>query len=267
MTRHRDPFGEEYIQEANARVAESFPKQGIWTGNQQLGAVLLNPQQEVQTIAGGASKVVNVPIGENTTLLKMDEWWFPHTWSLSLWAKNKKILPDNGAPLTTEAIIDFGVGGAMQTAEVDFARGVVLTLVANSITVRITRATPESEIFAQLAIGTRGPCGCPKRRLFRNLFIGAGGTSAIFPLPPFASQILITAGDDVPRPNMLDPLVFVDQVSALGLPAAVFQSTPLSIVTSAYGGKLDVLSDSMGVLIENTSLAAIRLNCQVDLGL
>jgi hypothetical protein len=261
----RDIFGGAQIQDSHARVAESFPKQGIWTGNQQLGAVLLNPQQEIQSLGSAVPKVVLVPIATNAMLLKMDEWWFPHTWSLSLWAKLTGVLPDDGgASLTTEAIINFGVGGAMQTVEVDFVRGVVLTLVANSISVRITRATRESEIFAQLALGTRGQCGCPQKHLFTNLEIGGGGgTSAVFPIPSFASNLVIGAGT---LGSIVDPLVFIEQIDVLGAPT-VIQSVPLSVVTGNYGGKVPILSDALRMRVRNTSAGPIRLNCHAELGL
>jgi hypothetical protein len=233
---------------ATVRTAESFPAHGNWTGSAQLGVIKLNNE-----------------LGPNQTLLKTDEWWHPHTWTLSLWTKKRNPLgpDDNASPLTTIVEVDFGAGGAMQTLKVDFVRGTMLTLPTNSIVVRVIRSSRDSEIYAQVAIGTRGPCGCPQLQLFRNQPVAAGGVSPLVEIPPFTSELRITRGT---LGNILDPLVFAEFSSTFGFPVGVIEATPLSVATGNYGGLLQIPSDAVAFQISNTSAAVVNVNVHARLG-
>jgi hypothetical protein len=233
---------------ATVRTAEAFPAHGNWTGSAQLGVIKLNNE-----------------LGPNQTLLKTDEWWHPHTWTLSLWTKkrNPQGPLDNAAPLTTTVEVDFGAGGATQTLKVDFVRGTMLTLPTNSIVVRVVKSSLDSEIYAQVAIGPRGPCGCPQFQLLRNQAVAAGGVSPLVEIPPFTSELRVTRGT---LGNILDPLVFVEFSRNFNAPPTIIESTPLSVVTGNYGGLLQIPSDAVAFQISNTSAAVVNVNVHARLG-
>jgi hypothetical protein len=105
---------------APAHVVTEEPKGGVWTGNNNLGY-----------------EVAFAPNADNRqTILKMPEWGFPETWTISLGiTESVPVDPAtfNGRNIT--AIIEFGVGGITQTIEVDWKLGTQITLVTNSLNV------------------------------------------------------------------------------------------------------------------------------------
>lgn len=105
---------------APSHVITEEPKTGVWSSNNNLGyEVAFSPNAD-----------------NRQTILKMPEWGFPQTWTISLGivdATPIDAINFNGRNIT--AIIEFGVGGTTQTIAVDWKQGSVITLVTNSINV------------------------------------------------------------------------------------------------------------------------------------
>lgn len=89
-------------------------KQGPWSGNNQLGI-----EREF------------APDSNNRqTILRLDEWGFPDIWTVSL-GMNEFTRTAGGFDVT--AVLEFGVGGAIQTVEIDWLTGASITLPMNSL--------------------------------------------------------------------------------------------------------------------------------------
>jgi hypothetical protein len=103
-----------------AHVICEEPKTGSWSRNSNLGL-----------------EIPFAPSADNRqTILKMPEWGFPETWTISLGISESApidLANFNGRNIT--AVIEFGVGGITQTISVDWKLGTQITLVTNSINV------------------------------------------------------------------------------------------------------------------------------------
>lgn len=98
-------------------------KRGPWTGNNQLGI-----QRKF------------APDDNNRqTILKLDEWGFPETWTLCLGLDFDHLqwnpTPGFSASFDVTAVIDFGIGGVMQTVEMDWVNGASIVLPMNAVNV------------------------------------------------------------------------------------------------------------------------------------
>lgn len=109
---------------ASQAVSVISPKTGPWTGNNQLG---------IQRAFGPDEN-------NRQTILKLDEWGFPELWTLALgldFAANLWV-PSGGpsaAFFDVTAIIEFGVGGVIQTCEIDWVNGTSIVLPMNALNV------------------------------------------------------------------------------------------------------------------------------------
>jgi hypothetical protein len=108
-------------------AADAIPvipaKRGPWTGNNQLGI-----QRKF------------APDNNNRqTILKLDEWGFPETWTLALGLDfdHTQWNPQGGltASFDVTAVIDFGVGGVIQQVEIDWVNGTAIVLPMNALNV------------------------------------------------------------------------------------------------------------------------------------
>lgn len=94
------------------------------------------------------------------------------------------------------AVIQWGVGGASFSAEVDFARGTQVSFVASQVSVsaRFAETAPEVDervlVAAGIAWGSRAARSYPTRTIPSTTLTAAGGP-VIFPVPPFAYAVQI----------------------------------------------------------------------------
>ena len=170
-------------------VAETFPRKGPWSGNNQLGVELpftASPEHP-------------------QTLLKLDEWGLPEVWTISLGYRLDVDIPA-GQAFDALAEIEFGSGGITQQLVCDWEVGTVLSLPMNAVNVR-ARWNPAAQnlpfpegvrISVQLARGA----ACAGSRATRSLPVvaEAGKTSVVQPLPAFARSVRIIPGSAADNP-------------------------------------------------------------------
>lgn len=218
-------------------VKELFPRRGWWTNNNKLGFFYQAAQLSEDT-----------PI----TILKTDEVWFPHVWTVSLWTKVKVPIPDGTEEGLTRALIEFGVGGATQEVEVDFLRGTTISLVTNSINVRITKVPhPNITVYAQASLGARGGCAVPQRAIAENVTVATANSSAVFELPAFANLIALLPGGSGAA-TLATAGQFLEIASDPGFLSVIAQYE-FSSVLNFYGGKAPIPSRGAFCRVRNTS--------------
>lgn len=187
---------------APAHVICEEPKTGIWSGNSNLGIeapFAIPPPGQVPT---------------RQTILKMPEWGFPETWTISLGIESKPVFRSafNGRNIT--AIIEFGVGGFTQTIVVDWKLGTQITLVTNSINVIAEFASVDVDLgegdfklSVQLCRGNRPSSALaptktlvipavadgdvPANTVLEGIMLTAGQTTGIVDIPFFATMLHI----------------------------------------------------------------------------
>jgi hypothetical protein len=166
-------------------VQLAYPRQGPWSGNNQLGVEL--PFQPDNT---GIQ-----------TVLKMDEWGFPEVWTISLGLRINdpmETLDDPTEFFDATAFVDFGIGGIQQTVEVDWVDGTVFSVPMNAINVRARwndiglflglLPPPGVNISVQIAKGATRHARATRSQLFS---VAAGATDAFRPIPPFAKSVIL----------------------------------------------------------------------------
>ena len=230
--------------EPTVRVAETFPRNGSWTGNVNLGAMLLSGKSTQQSV------------------LKLDEWWMPHVWTLSLWNRPSRAIPGDFPPEgqfleSTIARVDFGAGGATQSFEVDFVQGVMLSMPANTIQVALLSPATLAEIYAQVAIGTRGPSGTPHRSITQNLAILNATNSPVFRVPAFTDKIEVLPGKN--SGAAIDSATITLEFSTVIGFTDIILSVSLQTITRYWGGLVTIPTGAAYVRITNASGADANL--------
>lgn len=132
------------------RVASVVPRNGGWSGDNQLGSVVSFQRNARAT----------------QTILKMDEWGPPEMWTVSLCINER---PASGLfVFDVEAEINFGVGGATQTLKCDWNVGTQISVVMNAVnvvaryrSVSIGIAEDALKLSVQIARGGRATSGIP----------------------------------------------------------------------------------------------------------
>lgn len=157
-------------------VANIIPKNGAWSGDNQLGYQAKYGPDQRQT----------------QTILKLDEWGPPEIWTISLYILNGLKTFDG---FGLKARIDFGAGGSTQVVEIDWANGAQISLPMNAVNVQaiwhdtITAEGAGLQVGVQLSRGTRGGTLPPRLTLEKHLDIPGAGSTTILPLPAFAKTM------------------------------------------------------------------------------
>ena len=100
-------------------VQLAYPRQGVWSGQNQLGVEL----------------PFELDANRMQTIFKMDEWGFPEVWTVSLGIALPKPLIANQI-FDVIAEVNFGAGGIVQTFDCDWVEGTIFSLPMNAINVR-----------------------------------------------------------------------------------------------------------------------------------
>lgn len=133
-----------------ARAGIVIPRNGGWSGDNQLGSV--------------------VPFQRNSratqTILKMDEWGPPELWTISLYINERPV--SDLFIFDVEAEINFGVGGSTQTLKCDWNVGTQVSVVMNAVNVvaryrgvSVGIANDTMKLSVQVARGSRPTSGVP----------------------------------------------------------------------------------------------------------
>lgn len=225
-------------------VVPIIPASGMWTGNNQLGAL-----------------VQYAPNTQNRqTILKLPEWGPPEEWTISLFLRDQQ---QQFSALGIQAEIDFGVGGGTQQVIVDWANGVEITKTMNAVNIIASYTTndfvgategPGLQLGVQLARGTRGGTQTPKVTIASELDLAATTTSAPLAIPPFVSEVFLVP-ISAPGGVYIDT-VLLQGVSAptggfstgqvrgsdirLGINLPVVEATRFLTVTNGSGGAISV---------------------------
>jgi len=172
---------------ADNAVAVIPSKQGPWTGNNQLGIQRRFAPDD----------------NNRQTILKLDEWGFPESWTLVLgldfdvlqWHPS----PGFSASFDITAVIDFGIGGVMQTVEIDWVNGAAIVLPMNAVNVVAqynldvaTEAAGASEPPQDLklrACVARGVLSQTQPTRSFRIDLAAATGNASLDLPPFAREL------------------------------------------------------------------------------
>lgn len=162
-----------------------YPQTGPWSGNQQLGA-----------------EAPFAPDANNEqTILKLDEWGFPNTWTIALGLTGG----DSGAlNYEVTALMNFGCGGVTQQIEVDWQNGAMITLPMNALNV-IARYSLATGLPTDLKLRVNvskysGSENTANRTL--DFTAAAGTTSTPVKIPPFASRLFVVPGGTTVSPSI-----------------------------------------------------------------
>lgn len=219
---------------AASAVSVISPKQGPWTGNNNLGI----------------ERYFDPDANNQQTILKMPEWGFPEMWTICLGMNDFSFLP-NPDPIGFEvtALIQFGIGGAMQEVEVDWLNGSAISLPMNAVNVVARYTFQESNEFSSSApIDLRLRCTiCRGRSHFarptRSIAIGEGVTS--IPIPKFAKNVFVAPIVSAPAQN---PFTFYSQDAYVELSAGEnsLLLTPLQLQVSQFVSFVDFTNQRVG---------------------
>ncbi len=162
-------------------------KRGPWTGNNQLGI----------------QRKFSPDDNNRQTILKLDEWGFPETWTLALGLDFDHLQwnpsPGFSASFDVTAVIDFGIGGVMQTVEIDWVNGASIVLPLNAVNViaqyNLDVATeaagasePPQDLKLRASLGRGVLCQTRPTRTFR-LDLDEAGVGVSLDVPAFAREL------------------------------------------------------------------------------
>lgn len=160
-------------------VLKTEPLKGPWTGNNNLGI----------------RRSFEPDARQRQSVLMMPEWGFPEVWTVTLGIVGFPGGLFNG--FNIRGILEFGVGGATETMEVDWINGVQVSLTMNALNViaefsdlDIDTEGQGLELVVTLARGSRpGGSQRPVVTLVENLAIVGGGDSGLIQIPKFATRV------------------------------------------------------------------------------
>jgi hypothetical protein len=217
-------------------ASSGFPiipaKKGPWSGNNNLGI----------------ERVFAPDANNQQTILKMPEWDFPAIWTLCLGLND--FSEEGASPIIFDIVakIDFGIGGVMQTVEIDWLNGVCISLPMNAVNV-IARfdtgygeggsvAPDDLRLRACLAKGNFS--GAPPLRTIKF------DNSNFVPIPPFARRVFLSCQGS--QASGQDPFTFYSNGQLVGFHP---NNTNSSIVaqtyqTSQFVSYIDVVNQLVG---------------------
>lgn len=190
-----------------------IPETGMWSGDNHLGVVTeVLPDANLRQ-----------------TILKMPEWGPPCVWTVTL-GEDWTLVPNQYFEVT--ALVNFGVGGSTQTAEVTWLSGTSFSLVMNAINII---AQYEAEYYGgpapfippddlklsvQVGRGTIPRGRAPVRLKYYTIAASAfplvnGGLISI---PPFSRSLEVLTNQD---PAVVNPYTANYQIEFWPSPAAV----------------------------------------------
>ena len=170
-------------------VINHIPRVGEWTGSNQLG-----------------NEVAFAPDANNQQrVLHMPEWGPPEVWTITLGQRVQNL--DVSDSYNVTGIIQFGVGGSVQTVKVDWMNGTQLSVVANSIDVVAFYADPPTfaaapavatapklSLNAQVARGSRSGPFAPQYSLGAyqiNPNAPLTPNTVMIPIPAYAKNLVV----------------------------------------------------------------------------
>ncbi len=226
---------------------EVFPRKGPWTANNNLG------HQRLVADLGDPQSIPKYGLvtGQNVSIFKTNEWWFPHLWTLSLWITTP-LIPDDGARGNTIARVDFGAGGAIQSVELDFITGTQISFPTNSINVAILQ-TPNAKsiVYAQAALGGRAGCDCPQRTIVTNEQSDNGTNGTIHEIPSFTSYVIVLPGVGSAI-NLINAGVVLQFSESSAFGSLVTEIT-MATVFNDFGGRVPIVGGATHVRVANNS--------------
>lgn len=165
-------------------VAVLDPKNGSWSGNNQLGIE--------QPFAPDANN--------RQTILKLDEWGFPDIWTISL-GLNAFTPTAGGFDVT--ALIQYGAGGVTQEVEIDWLNGSGITLPMNALNVIAQYNLINEEVPGEVPSDLRLRVSISRRpahdlRPTRSFWVTTPAN--VFAIPPFAKALHISSISAAPNP-------------------------------------------------------------------
>lgn len=181
---------------------------GPWTGNNNLGI----------------ERAFSPDANNRQTILKLPEWGFPQIWTLCLGLTyDVNAFNPSGSQFSVTAELEFGSGGCIQFAEVDWLQGMTLPLPMNALNVIASYNTELNEGNDPIALPSdlrlratlvHGMLGVSNPT--RSYLAASAGTS-VFPVPPFAKAVRIV-------PRSLSATLAID-----------FYTNPAGLVTFMSG--------------------------------
>ncbi len=172
---------------ASSAVSVISAKQGPWSGNNNLGI----------------ERHFSPDVNNLQTILKMPEWGFPEVWTICLGLNDFSFIPNpNPIGFEVTALIEFGIGGAMQEVEVDWLNGTAISLPMNAVNIVARYTFLEDQDFSTSApddLRLRATI-CRGRSHFarptRTISIGEGVTS--INIPKFAKNVFVAPRIELP---------------------------------------------------------------------
>lgn len=150
---------------------------GMWSGNNELG--LESP------FAADANN--------RQTALKLEEWGPPEVWSVQLGLRfdESQLAGTNGFSIV--AHVQAGVGGAVQTFDVDWANGSTFSAVMNALTItaEYDDATDIPSDLMLVATTARGKVSESPPTLTKFMTVAAGPSSEVISIPKFARSVFL----------------------------------------------------------------------------
>lgn len=195
----------------------------MWSGNNELGRDL----------------PFAIDANNRQSILKLEEWGPPAMWTvhlgMSFTALNRDVSPPTNDNFAVTALVEFGAGGVMQQAEIDWLNGATFTAAFNALNITAVYDNPTSipaDLHLRASIGVGGPATPPSRTLvFSPALVTALGGTSFVPIPPFAKRAMVIGGQASPTgPNLLYDnavkYVFARQSGSAGR-IAVFYGTEM----------------------------------------
>lgn len=154
----------------------------------------------------GQSVLVETQSNVRKAVLKLPEWGMPETWTIMLGLDHSKVNYAGGFYYGLTAEIEAGCGGALQTFQVDWRNGTLITVPMNALSVVVKYDIGISD-FAPPAAGTirvtstvsrgaRSGGNHPVRTIAASasaLTIANGAYSSYIEIPPFATKLALGA--------------------------------------------------------------------------
>lgn len=158
------------------------PRQGPWSGNNQLGVT--------QPFAPDSNN--------RQTILKLDEWGMPEVWTVMLGVDLDPRGSVIGTDLRVQALVDVGIGGTTQRFVLDWNNGVVFSAPMNAINIIAfykQGANLQNLDLRLTALLGKG-CFSGRRPTITERVGGltAATSTGLFDIPTFATHMTIVPG-------------------------------------------------------------------------
>jgi hypothetical protein len=244
---------------------------GIWTDNNNFGFSLpFGPQR------ANRERIINLP-----------EWGEPRVWTVSLGINfSENAWPGTPRGFDVVAEVNYGVGGATETLEVDWLAGTNFSLPLNAISINAFWASPETlsagsnrpeDVKLSVLLGRGGRGGGLPPTKFAPLLNGEPYVTLIdnavvepvARIPKFGRRLFIVPLDRDDLTSLLGSNNFVRFFSAPDPAASAFATGTFPIDAASLRSGIVVPAFSKYVSIENvgggSGGAEVQLNFQLDL--